>query len=1086
MNEKIKEYQSILDNLLDVSPGDTTIFTKVNNKYSFDFYRQFGENSFEKVFNSANFNIPILEVNLLKIAEDIKNSLTPEEVELICENNDIILSPNKINNLRKDFESTKIDILDKIKSNFQKQSLKWKLFLNKADEINTESNIWPMHLGFIFIKVSIDNKSIYAPLFLKEVYLEIKNARPHLISNGDIKINEKLLFLLNNAGFDLKLNDNISDWSIKQVMTYLNTIWENIYDFNLDIKSSFINLIPEEITNNKIEFYPGLVLGLFQPSGGYVRNRMMEIIKNDELKKIFKVEFNKNKYKERVNEVIFNPKTSIFKITPTNFSQDKAIVSSLNQNTIIWGPPGTGKSQTIVNLLTNILVFEKTALVCSQKKAALEVIRNRMNSLKQFCLFMLNDKNMNKKAFYEPIKEYLTYLENYNENPSLKGQKILSDDELKFINKINSFYIDSRFNKATKLLPSLVINNEFISEELFNSILKLESNITFFENMNFLTKKAMKKHVLKLNNVIYKPFNKTNKKIKKIINKNYEWLNNFEGNLNKILTNIKSFKNDDYTYIKGILELLIKNESTTITDESMLKSYISRNIISKINNFTEDQKEIYTEFAATVRLANLSPYKFIKKFSEMIKILFPIIIVTPDVDLSVWKKEELDYAILDESSQIFIEKGLPVLYLAKKKILAGDDKQMKPSNWFGIRVSDNESIYGNVESLLDYAQSLAVYNILLDKNYRSNYASLMTFSSKHFYNETLDVIDSPNDNINFKPIEVIEANGLWENNKNETEAAIVIDQLNKNFDLFNKIILLCFNAKQQDYLTTIIFKAYPKFEKAILEGKLLLRNIENIQGDEADLVIASVAYDSSTSIHSTYVGRPGGKNALNVAISRAKDKMIVVKSIKSSDIYTETNEELKIFKKWLEFLELPESEQKVYSKNKTILNKEKNESSLFDEIKETIDSLIVNKPYLKLKINESIGTLSVDFVLYVNKKPEIVIMIDNYEYSENIGKYLEQKDIYKFIRSKNYKAYLLDKIKWEFIKENLIKTISNFEEEFNDYFEEYEHTENDNKIKLENMRRTLAISNYESSEFDEDTIELDKETNIMNLIEIKE
>ncbi|MGV2393578.1 UNVERIFIED_CONTAM: hypothetical protein O8I53_11865 [Campylobacter lari] len=80
---------------------------------------------------------------------------------------------------------------------------------------------------------------------------------------------------------------------------------------------------------------PGLVLGLFQPSGGYVRNRMLEIIKNNELNKIIKVEFNKNIYKNRIKETIFNPKTSIFKITPTNYSQDKAIVSSLNQNTII-------------------------------------------------------------------------------------------------------------------------------------------------------------------------------------------------------------------------------------------------------------------------------------------------------------------------------------------------------------------------------------------------------------------------------------------------------------------------------------------------------------------------------------------------------------------------------------------------------------------------------------------------------------------------------------------------------------------------------------------------------------------------------
>jgi superfamily I DNA and/or RNA helicase len=73
------------------------------------------------------------------------------------------------------------------------------------------------------------------------------------------------------------------------------------------------------------------------------------------------------------------------------------------------------------------------------------------------------------------------------------------------------------------------------------------------------------------------------------------------------------------------------------------------------------------------------------------------------------------------------------------------------------------------------------------------------------------------------------------------------------------------------------------------KGKLFLRNLENIQGDEANLVIVSVAYDKNARFGSTYVARPEGKNALNVAISRAIEKMIVFKSIKSTDIFSKTN-----------------------------------------------------------------------------------------------------------------------------------------------------------------------------------------------------
>uniref|UniRef100_UPI003D2945B8 hypothetical protein n=1 Tax=Mycoplasmopsis bovis TaxID=28903 RepID=UPI003D2945B8 len=87
---------------------------------------------------------------------------------------------------------------------------------------------------------------------------------------------------------------------------------------------------------------------------------------------------------------------------------------------------------------------------------------------------------------------------------------------------------------------------------------------------------------------------------------------------------------------------------------------------------------IYSNTKSVARLAIIEPYKFMKRFSNMIKKLFPILIVTPEADLSAWNKSELDYGILDVSSQIFIEKGLPVLYLSKIKILAGDDQQMKP------------------------------------------------------------------------------------------------------------------------------------------------------------------------------------------------------------------------------------------------------------------------------------------------------------------------------------------------------------------------------------------------------------------------
>ncbi|QSF13788.1 DEAD/DEAH box helicase [Mycoplasma sp. Mirounga ES2805-ORL] len=1042
-NQIDKKYQSILSNLLDISPNDKAVFTRVNNNNSFDFYNLFGPEVFSFIYEKKDFDIPILEVNLLKVIKDLEQINDANEFKQYIMDNNFEIADYKIRQLDKNFASVKEKFIEEIKLNFQKQNLKWKLFINKAKTINEETNIWPMHLGFYFVRLVNDGKSIYAPLFLKEVYIELRNGRPFLVSNGDIKINEKVQFILNNSGFDINIDDDYGSWSIKKLVSYLYDNWKDIFDLNFNINQPFENVEPEGIKNSSIQFKGGVVLGLFQPSGGYVRNRMLEIINNNEINKILDIEFNKNIYKNKVKNTIFNPKTSIFKITPTNLSQDKAIASSLNQNTIIWGPPGTGKSQTIVNILTNLLVFGKTSLVCSQKKAALEVIKNRMQDLSIFCLFMLNSRNMNKKNFYLPLRDYLDFLENYDSKADLRPQRILRKKEIEFVNNIESLSSDLRFEKAVKLISNFKENFNELNSNFWAKARLLNSNLVYPKQLNFSSEKDITKQMLKLNKVYGKIWNPKNYKVKKVSSIIFNSFKNFYGDLNIVLPLIDDLKEADFGYVESLLKI-IPNENGSLTSNILeLKKFIAERIIEKVNKFTEQEKEDYQEFAATIRLATLEPYKFIKKFPNIIKKLFPIIIVTPEADLSEWKKKEFDYAILDESSQIFLEKGLPVLYLAKIKILAGDDQQMKPSNWFGSRLSDDESIYGKVDSLLDFAKGIGVYNVLLDKNYRSNYAALMTFSSKNFYNSNLDIIDSASDITDYSPIDVYEVNGKWEDNKNELEAQLAIKLAKDNLVKYNKIILLCFNAKQQDYITNEIFKKHPKLENAVNNNLLLLRNIENIQGDEADLVIVSVAYDKSVSIYSTYVGRPGGKNALNVAISRAKDKMIVVKSLKAEDLTINTsNDDSLIFKKWLKFLELDKNDKQNFlnlenqfiskinphNSNEDI----KNDSNFKNEIKNYLTSLLKDKPFLELVENENLGTVLVDFSIKRSGTNIFSIIVDDYNYSNNVEEYVRQKDLIKFIKSKKYEIYWLDRINWEFNKSEIELLIHSLREVSNE------------------------------------------------------
>ncbi|MCU9938303.1 AAA domain-containing protein [Mycoplasmopsis felis] len=212
--------------------------------------------------------------------------------------------------------------------------------------------------------------------------------------------------------------------------------------------------------------------------------------------------------------------------------------------------------------------------------------------------------------------------------------------------------------------------------------------------------------------------------------------------------------------------------------------------------------------------------------------------------------------------------------------------------------------------------------------------------------------------------------------------------VSQNLDKYNKIILLSLNAKQKEYILEEIYKNHLNLQKAIESKQLLLRNLENIQGDEADLVVITVAYDKYTKFSSAYVSRYGGKNSLNVAISRAKEKMIVVKTIKSNELTISDNstEDLKIFKKWLEFLELGETEKtelllkNVNNQNIKELKKAKKHIWFKSLVIEEFEKEINNPNIFQIKEDYNIGSLNIDLVILKNKTPYKCIIFDTFEY----------------------------------------------------------------------------------------------------------
>lgn len=1006
----METYRPILDNLLDIGPNDNAIFCRPDNKEYFDVHSKFGPELMEIIYSSKSFEIPVLEHDQTEMIENIQQMNDKEQLfELYPQ-----IGKQYAKDLKQNFEKAKEKIIDVLEVSKQKSSIKWKEFSLKAEKINAESNIWSMYVGFMFISLSTSGtgKKVHAPLFLKEVRIEFKNSNPYLISNGTIKVNEKLFYFLQNERFNLDINTDLDDLSIQDIIENIKKTWGNRFAVDTNIIDKTKKIQREDIQNEKILFHKGMILGIFQPLGGYLRNRMIEIIKSGEMENILDVDIDKNIYAKRINETIYKDDFGFVKITHTNFSQDKAIVSSLNQHTIIWGPPGTGKSQTIVNILANILAYEKTALVVSQKKAALEVIEKRLGRLSKFCLFLLNNRKMSKEMFYEPIKNYIELIENLNTQGTIEASNIINTDEMKYISAINKLSKDPNYFDLLELNGMITMNSIEFNDELFAVLRNHDSSVVLPDKFNW--SQDIKKAIYQANNI--KWFNKLKadpkiKIIEKLLPFLYE-LRGFEGNFNRFIELVKKFKNREILTIMKVWSLKEKiSRNSKISNDKDIELFVLKKIFNKIMAFDDKKKALYKQFATAARLASVNIPKFLKTYSPIIKELFPVIVTTPDTDLSAWEKEEFDYAIMDECSQMFIEKGLPALYLAKIKILAGDDKQMQPTRWFSAR-SDSDSPFGETQSMLEHAISIGIYKILLDKNYRSNYADLMTFSSKNFYNSSLDIVDL-NKKDKRSSIEVIEANGQWDNSINQAEIDIMIAEAQKNLKKYNKIILLTFNSPQSELVQKLILENYPDLEEALHERKIMIKNIENIQGDEADLVIISVVYDKNVQMHVTYVGRPGGKNALNVAITRAKDKMIIIKSINSRDIKNSMNNpDAKVFREWLKFLEASAKDRRNYIQYNDDVQKTNIEpGTLIHKIKTHLEKHY-GTDKLQFLTDYRVGTQKIDLAVIANNRYIVGIKVDENNYGLDFEKYMLYIDKIKFLNIRQYRVTAVDNLLW--------------------------------------------------------------------------
>ena len=268
-------------------------------------------------------------------------------------------------------------------------------------------------------------------------------------------------------------------------------------------------------------------------------------------------------------------------------------------------------------------------------------------------------------------------------------------------------------------------------------------------------------------------------------------------------------------------------------------------------------------------------------------------------------EQQFDLIIFDEASQLSTEDAVGAISRGKKLVVVGDPKQLPPTNFFAVEIGatapvqvDGEIVYEETESVLEEMQSVGLHSAYLEWHYRSAHQGLIQFSNETFYGNRLVVFpaaeaDAPNLGVHFTFVEEGRYEGAGVNPAEAARvAAAVIEHLRTRPDA--SLGVGTFNLRQQNAIWDALEqyrREDPSLEAFFDRSRpepFFVKNLENIQGDERDVIFLSITYgrqaDGRLRLNFGPLNRQEGGRRLNVLVSRARQQMRVFSSMRAADI----------------------------------------------------------------------------------------------------------------------------------------------------------------------------------------------------------
>lgn len=262
-----------------------------------------------------------------------------------------------------------------------------------------------------------------------------------------------------------------------------------------------------------------------------------------------------------------------------------------------------------------------------------------------------------------------------------------------------------------------------------------------------------------------------------------------------------------------------------------------------------------------------------------------------------------DVVIFDEASQVTPWDAIGAIGRARQVIVAGDPKQMPPTNFFNRGVGVEDDVEEDMESILNECLAAGLPEYRLTWHYRSRHESLIAFSNHAYYGDGLVTFPAPDTRpsvVSWRRVQGVYARGAGRYNQIEAKAVVaeLVGRLtDPTFVASGQSVgVITLNAEQQQLISDLLDQARrdaPQIEPFFAENQpepLIVKNLETVQGDERDLVVLSVGFGPGEPGAATMLmnfgplNKTGGERRLNVAVTRARREMVVFTSFDPSMI----------------------------------------------------------------------------------------------------------------------------------------------------------------------------------------------------------